>query len=66
MLKTSPGLDVALQMWLRAVKRDLRISLEVRSSGLEMASLNGKEDKVSSVVDLKATAIAPFLNGSVF
>ena len=48
------GLDVALQMWLRAVKRELRISLEVRSSGLEMASLNG-EDKVSSVVDLKAS-----------
>lgn len=28
------GLDVALQMWLRAVKRDIRISLAVREAQL--------------------------------
>jgi len=65
------GLDVALQMWLRAVKRDIRISLAVRSSGIEMASLGtggdesflsklkasgGSKEKVSSVVELKESS----------
>lgn len=64
------GLDVALQMWLRAVKRDIRISLAVRSSGIQIADLPGTSDDsflaklkasggdkvVSSVVELKESS----------
>lgn len=63
------GLDVALQMWLRAVKRDLRISLAVRTSGVEMSSLatngqsgDGKGDKVSSVVKLEGSSLGGSLS----
>eukprot|EP00439_Symbiodinium_sp_Y106_P040085 s5152_g4.t3 len=62
------GLDVALQMWLRAVKREIRFTLAVKSTGIELpqngsnsaTSLSpasqGNGDKASSVVELKGSS----------
>lgn len=61
------GLDVALQMWLRAVKREIRIVLGVRTGGKHLleeatrslastagSAANGAA-RASTVVELKAT-----------